>query len=171
MCFNTESIVQENNTQSIGFRISLRSNKVKDSTGLLLKISIKNVSDTSMVVYKHLAEGYQSDRRTNFNLVFEKKGKQEFKTYNMRSFYNRIPLIKDTPDLIENVVDEIEKVVLKPGDSIFHSFHMDHVYKFEKGKYRVKSIYRNNILTNNKIYSNWVYFDVTNTIYVTKYDQ
>lgn len=164
------ALAQEKRDTSIICEVSLPYTDVKDSAGVYLTVTIKNITNGSIVAYKNLEEGYQDDKWTNFNLEIEKKERNDFKRYSQRSLYQRVPVFSDPPNgLKENIVDKIEKIPLSAGDSVLHKFHLDQVYKFEKGAYRMRCIYRNNILTDKKIYSNWIYFNVLNTIYTTRY--
>jgi len=66
-------------------------------------------------------------------------------------------------------VDYIPKSLLPLQDSIIHFYHWDNVYMFEKGNYRVKCSYSNNIREKGKVSSDWDYFTVIREIDITKY--
>jgi hypothetical protein len=113
-------------------------------------------------VYKELVEGDSINDFTNdfadFKIKIEKRRKNVFHLYEERSMIDKFQ-----PD--DSV--GIEKIKLEPKDSIVQYFHLDHLYKFEVGDYRIKCSYFNhsNIITENAE-SKWVYFKVIKTIYV-----
>jgi hypothetical protein len=157
----TTVLSQKNKSDSIFFKISLPVKNVKQKDDLKLKVVIVNMSEDTLRVYSELIEGYTSDIFTNLNLIIERKIQGIFKTYNKRSLYSKVPT-NDTTDLIN-------KIALPPKDSIVNYYHLDNVYLFEVGDYRIRCIYRNDILKKDKILSDWKYFRVDKKIYVSKY--
>lgn len=148
---------------SLIIRSTLVKNKVEQKDDLVLKVVVINASDHPLQAYKKLVEGYASDNKMNFNLVVEKdeQGKGKFELYRNRSLYQSTPT--------SDSVDYIPKSLLTSHDSITHFYHLDNVYMFEEGNYRVKCVYRNNILEAGIVSSTWYYFTVVKKIYVTKY--
>lgn len=156
-------LAQGVSSDSLIIRSVLPKNKVEQKDDLLLKIIVINLSDHSLQAYKKLLEGYESDNKTNFNLIVEKdeKGKGKFLIYRNRSLYQSAPA--------DDSVDCIPKSLLLSQDSVIHFYHLDNVYMFEEGSYRVKCNYSNNIHEKIKVSSDWYYFTVLKKIYVTKY--
>lgn len=148
---------------SLIVKATLLKKKVEQKDDLLLKVVVVNTSGDSVKVYKELVEGYVSDDNMNFNLIMEteEKSKGKYKPYSNRSLYQSVP--------DNDSIDYIPKVLLAPNDSVVHFYHLDNVYMFEKGNYRVKCMYKNNIRETNRVSSDWYYFTVVKEVFVTKY--
>jgi hypothetical protein len=139
--------------------------KVYDNIGLNAKIIIKNISDSAVTVYKEIVEGMFSNglinNFTNFSLIVQKKRENIYHDYFNKSF------IEPAPG--NDTIDNLEKSLVEPHDSLIIYFHVDSRYQFEIGDYRIKCLYWNNIHINQKIESSWVYFKVIRKIYVKHY--
>lgn len=143
--------------------ISLPVSKIQGTKDLELNVVLKNKSNSSVQVYKYLMEGYIFDPDRNFHLVIEKKTGKQFQEYKRGSLYSKVPIIDSTEKM------EIERVVLPPKDSIVYHYHVDDIYAFKKGDYRIKCIFRNNIASKEKVVSDWIYFTVPADMYITRY--
>jgi hypothetical protein len=156
-----DGFAQSSFGDSIVIRATLPKNKVEQKDDLLLRVVVINTSDHSFQAYEKLVEGYASDNNMNFNLLIEKEEKGKFVLYRNRSLYQKIPT--------DDSADYIPKIPLAPKDSMAHFYHLDNVYMFDVGNYRVKCTYSNNIRKKDKVASDWHYFAVKKKIYVTKY--
>lgn len=140
-------------------------NVIKDNSNLNVRFVIKNRNDSAQIVYANLIEGSFNDilggNSTNFKLVINRKRVNGYQPYYNKAFLDPGPEI--------DTLDNHRKVTLASKDSIVSHFHVDELYKFDPGYYRLKCLYWNNIHVNKSIETSWIYFRVLKTIYVKHY--
>jgi len=113
------------------------------------------------LVYKDIVLGDLNNEFSNLTLEVEKKKGKKFVEYSERSFFDPYPS-KDT-------TDNIKKTKIAAGDSVVNYCHADNEYRFEIGYYRMRCLYRNDIFSNERFKSNWVYFKAIRKIFVKHY--
>jgi hypothetical protein len=96
--------------------------------------------------------------RTNFALDLEEKKGNKFVENLSRSRIDFAPPGDDT-------LDDREKIMLVPNDSIIYSFHLDEISGFKVGSHRVRCFYTNHFQSTKDIPSNWFYFQVLHELY------
>jgi len=148
------------NSNGIAIKITL-SRIIRTNNDLKVKIIVKNISDNLVTTYKDLVAGDLENQFANLNLIVEKKKADRFIEYSRGAFFDSAP--------VQDTIDNIRKVNIAPNDSVRNYYHVDNEYQFEIGDYRMKCFYRNNILSKERIESNWVYFKVVRKIYVKHY--
>ena len=161
LAFTNLSGQDQPENKSVVIKISLPKHDVKNNQDLNMKVVIINTSQNRIEAYKWITEGDEVDIFANVNLMVEKRSGSTYRNYFVGTLYQPPPF-KDT-------VDNIPKVSLAPGDSVINYLHLDNRYVFEKGNYRLKCIYRNNILKPDKVESQWLYFRSTAYIFIKKY--
>jgi hypothetical protein len=137
------------------------SKQVKVNDDLKAKIIIKNISKRTVNIYKDLVEGDIVNEFGNLLLKVEKKDSNKFIKYSRGSFFDPAP--------VSDTIDRAERIQIHPNDSLINFCHLDNVYQFEIGYYRLKCLYRNDVKKTKRVQSNWVYFRVINKIYVKHY--
>jgi hypothetical protein len=147
---------------SLKIRIEL--NKVvKSNSDLQAKITVINISNVPVRVYKDLQYGdyIGSDiifNRTNFVVILEEKKGNKFVENPRRSDMDFLPSYNDT-------LDDREKIRLVPKDSVIYFFRIDSLSGFKMGSHRVRCFYSNKFQAGKGIPSNWFYFQVLHEIY------
>ena len=136
---------------------------VKNNNDLQAKIIVKNVSTIPVSVYKDLRFGDFIGNllvfdRTNFALILEEKKEGKY-VQNARKTKIDFAL----PG--EDTLDDREKIILVPQDSIVYSFHADEISGFRVGSHRIRCFYTNQFQGTKGIPSKWFYFQVLNEIY------
>lgn len=138
---------------------------VKDSSDLNATIVIKNISNSSVLLYSELIEGLfgiiLENSGPNIRLIVQQKISDSFQNYSGRSFVDPAPFSDSSATL--------DKISIGPRDSASWSFHLDSRYMFEQGNYRVKCIYRSDVHKNSTIESKWTYFQVSKRIDAHRY--
>jgi hypothetical protein len=136
---------------------------VKSNSDLQAKITVKNISNTPLTVYKDLQYGdyigsYLDFNRTNFVLILEEKKGNKFIENSQQSAICFFPSFDDS-------LDDREKIVLVPNDSVVYFFHVDGVSGFKVGSHRLRCYYTNRFQATKGIPSKWFYFQVVHQIY------
>jgi hypothetical protein len=145
-------------------KIIIEVNKiVKSNSDLQAKITVKNISNAALTVYKDLQYGdyINSDfylDRTNFVLILEEKKGNKFVENSQYSDIDFSPSFNDT-------LDNREKILLAPNDSVVYFFHIDGVSGFKVGSHRLRCYFANHFKASEGIPSNWFYFQVLHQIY------
>lgn len=161
-----ESLFGQDQARKHNLEISCTLPKIiRDNNDLNLEIVITNSSSRPKRVYKDLIEGnfndLLGDNRANFNLVIQRKTSNDYLPYFNKASRDPGPEI--------DTVDDHEVITLFSKDSLVVYFHVDELYRFEPGYYRLKCLYWNDIHVNKTIQASWVYFNVINLIFVKHY--
>jgi hypothetical protein len=157
-------VIEQNGDTKDSLTVKIILNKiVKSNHDLQAKIIVRNISTIPVSVYKDLQFGdYIGNplvfNRTNFELILEEKKDNKFVVNKSRSEIDFAPPGEDT-------LDNREKIILVPNDSIVYFFHVDEISGFKVGSHRLKCFYTNHFQATKGIPSNWCYFQVLHEIY------
>jgi|HubBroStandDraft_6_1064221.scaffolds.fasta_scaffold76522_1 hypothetical protein len=157
-------VVGQNAKPKDSLTVKIMINKiVKSNKDLQAKIVVKNISTASVSVYKVLQYGdfigsQLGFDRTNFVLILEEKKGNKFIENTSRSRIDFVPPGEDT-------LDDREKIILVPNDSIIYSFHVDGISGFKVGSHRLRCYYTNHFQAAKGIQSKWFYFQVLHEIF------
>jgi hypothetical protein len=150
-------VVGQNSPSFKGLKIECSINKlVKENNDLSIRIKLTNFTDTPILVYKDTYFGSLSDKDGAIDFEIQKENKGSYKKYLNRYSIDQFSDSKDTRKLN----------VLAQNDSLIVSYHLDNLYFFQPGIYRVKCFYRGSLHNDTIIKSSWIYFKVIKTIYI-----
>ena len=135
--------------------------QIKTNGALKARITIKNISNKQIEVYKELTEGDLTNEIANLTIIVEVKKNHKFVEHSRGAFFDAVPIF--------DTADNAAKIQLAQGDSLSYYYHVDNVYQFDVGYYRIKCLYRNNIHSTLRFTSGWSYFNILKKIYVKHY--
>ncbi len=128
---------------------------VKEYKDLSFGFTVKNNTTDNLFIDTVLTEKILQNPFSNFEFVIEKKNSGRFNLYDNRTMVDPAP-IKEDRVLRKSIVK------ITSGESYKYIYHLEEMYQFTKGSYRikVKLYFRDNELKTNEIISEWDYFQV-----------